>query len=69
MNRSGTASAAWQHLQKGTPSFLMNWTRLQKVTDAVSGACMMVSKDVFLENGGFDEVHYLDFCSDADFAI
>lgn len=69
MNPSGTARSAWQHLQKGTPSFLMNWTRLQKVTDALSGACMVVSKDVFLETGGFDEVHYPDFYSDADFAI
>lgn len=68
MNRSETARSAWQHLQKGMPSFLMNWSRLQKVTDAVSDTCMMVSKDVFLETGGFDEVHYPDFYSGADFA-
>jgi GT2 family glycosyltransferase len=36
--------------------------------DAVTGACMMISKDLFLELNGFDEEYWVE-CQDVDLCL
>lgn len=59
----------WEHIEKMRPFEQMDITRKLGVVDAVTAACALVKKSVFVEIGGFDETWYPIGYSDTNLAI
>jgi GT2 family glycosyltransferase len=59
----------WQHVDyHGHPNHL-GPSKIISICDAVTGACLLMKKETFLEVGGFDEVWYTIAYSDTDLAV
>jgi GT2 family glycosyltransferase len=56
----------WRHTNNGMRFQDLNLARVIRTSDAVTAACAMIEKDVFLKVGGFDEVFYPIAYSDTD---
>ena len=59
----------WVHHEKFSTFEEMQRTKSLGVVDAVTAACALVKRQVFLEIGGFDEVWYPIAYSDTNLAI
>lgn len=56
------------HPHKGMPSHLIN-TKETKLTELVTGACMLMEKDFFISVGGFDTRYILGDFEDSDLCM
>jgi GT2 family glycosyltransferase len=63
-----TAGHAHRHLKKGLPGYFHN-AQLIKTVSAVTAACAIIRKTVFLSVGGFDEMHLKIAFNDVDFCL
>lgn len=63
----GTAGHAFSHLGREEPGY-MNRAVLRQELSAVTGACLMVRREVFQRIGGFDEELAVDF-NDVDLCL
>jgi len=59
----------WEHIEKMRPFEQMDITKKLGVMDAVTAACALIKKNLFLEIGGFDETWYPIGYSDTNLAI
>lgn len=57
-----------EHPGKGTPMWLSP-IKKARVMPSVTGACMFISKEVFLQAGGFDESYLLGDFEDSDLCL
>jgi GT2 family glycosyltransferase len=48
----------WYHIDHGRSEEHLSFAAVINVPDAITGACMMIKKEVFNEIGGFDAVNY-----------
>lgn len=67
-NGPGVADYAHRYYPAAYPGYL-GATLLPRNFSAVSGACMMICKEVFEEAGGFDEKNLPNACSDVDLCL
>ncbi len=54
--------------ERGRPSLWRRWLRPVRRVDALTGACVIVSRKLWNEVGGFDE-GYVNGCEDIDFCL
>jgi len=64
----GYAGHAHKHFDGNATGYFNRLNVVQDVS-AVTGACLMVKRDLFLEAGGFDEEHFGVACNDVDFCL
>ncbi|MBA3960899.1 MAG: glycosyltransferase family 2 protein [Chthoniobacterales bacterium] len=64
----GMAAHAFGAVPRGSRGYFDRLS-LQQDCSAVTGACMIVRKDVFQETGGFDEEHFAVSYNDIDFCL
>lgn len=48
----------WEHTEKGLNFNHLHFGRLIRVADAVTAACALMRRELFIEIGGFDEIWY-----------
>ncbi len=58
----------WRHTDWKRPASLAGFSRVTRLCDAVTGACLMVRREAWDALGGFDEVFYPVAYSDTDLA-
>ena len=58
----------WRHTDWKRPASLPGFSRVTRLCDAVTGACLMTRREVFVRLGGFDEDFYPVAFSDTDLA-
>lgn len=63
-----TAGHALRYLKKGLPGYFYN-AQLVRTLSAVTAACMVIKKSIFLSVGGFDETHLKIAFNDVDFCL
>lgn len=69
LNRSGPSNLlVWEHIEKGQPWHLVKKGKQICVVDAVTTACAMIRRNLFLDVGGFDEIWYPIAFSDTNLA-
>lgn len=64
--RSATLNMGYFHHEVGVQFENLGFARVLGVTDAVTAACALIHKDLFLQVGGFDEIWYPIAYSDTD---
>jgi len=64
----GYAGHAHKHFDGNGTGYFNRLNVIQDVS-AVTGACMMVKRDLYREVGGFDEEHFGVACNDVDFCL
>ncbi|WP_137742648.1 glycosyltransferase, partial [Pectobacterium polonicum] len=68
LGMNDTAGISFQGAQAESKGY-MNRLRMTHNVSAVSAACMMMRRDVFIELGGFDEQQYPVYFGDVDLAL
>ncbi len=68
VGKDGVAGHMHRHLKSTCPGYFGRAVLLQEVS-AVTAACMVVKKEVFLEVGGFDEINLPIAFNDVDFCL
>lgn len=69
LDRQEKQEMRWEHIEKLLPFEGMNLTKTLGIFDAVTAACAMMKRHLFLEVGGFDEVWYPIGYSDTNLAF
>ncbi|MFI0435766.1 MAG: glycosyltransferase family 2 protein [Parachlamydiaceae bacterium] len=69
INPYGREEICWEHIEKLRRFEEMDVTKQLGFFDAVTGACAMIKRNIFLEVGGFDEVWYPIGYSDTYLAV
>lgn len=64
----GYAGHAHKHFDGNATGYFNRLNVVQDVS-AVTGACLMVKRGLFLDAGGFDEEHFGVACNDVDFCL
>lgn len=64
----GKDQMRWEHIEKSRSFEQMNQTKNLGIYDAVTAACAMMKREIFLEVGGFDEIWYPIAYSDTHLA-
>lgn len=59
----------WRHTEHLLPMQLLRLARTLRVTDAVTGAAILMKRELFLDIGGFDEIWYPNGYSDINLAV
>jgi len=59
----------WEHIEKWHSFAEMKETKKLAIVDALTAACALMKKDVFLKIGGFDEIWYPIGFSDTSLAV
>ena len=68
INFHGREEMRWEHIEKLRRFEEMKLTRRLGIFDAVTTACAMMKRKIFLEIGGFDEIWYPIGYSDTHFS-
>jgi LmbE family N-acetylglucosaminyl deacetylase/glycosyltransferase involved in cell wall biosynthesis len=63
-----TAGHAHRYLEKGLPGYFY-YAQLVRTLSAVTAACMVIKKSIFLSVGGFNETHLKIAFNDVDFCL
>lgn len=70
IKRDGPAhQVSWSHSEKLRDAAKMRVTNELRLTDAVTAACALISRSLFLKVGGFDETWYPIAYSDTNLAV
>lgn len=69
INFHGREEMRWEHIEKLRRFEEMNVTKTLGIFDAVTAACAMIKRQIFLEVGGFDEIWYPIGYSDTNLAV
>ena len=67
-SRENVAVHAFQFENRGDPGYMLKRIYVRD-TSAVTGACMMIRKELFTEYGGFDENNFAIAYNDVDFCL
>jgi GT2 family glycosyltransferase len=59
----------WNHSEKMYPNEKQSLTQVVRLADAVTAACALMKKKLFIEIGGFDEIWYPVAYSDTNLAV
>lgn len=63
-----TFQMSWLHVEKNLPFEFLGMTRIIRLVDAVTAACVVINRKIYLEVGGLDEVWHPVAYSDTDLA-
>lgn len=69
INFHGTGGIRWEHIEKLYPLEEMRISKTLHLCEAVTAACSMMKKELFLEIGGFDEIWYPIGYSDTNLSV